>query len=128
MMTLTAATCLALAIYHESRGETRAGQIMVAATVMERVEDSRWPDTVCGVVFQPNQFAWVNAATGGYPQPQEPAAWVNAFQMAHDALDGVLAMPETRPNHFVDLGEVVPSWVTGMKPLGKVGDHSFFLG
>ncbi|MGL5014199.1 MAG: cell wall hydrolase [Bacteroidales bacterium] len=46
-------------IYHESRGESLAGQQAVADTAITRVHDARWPNSVHDVVLQPKQFSWV---------------------------------------------------------------------
>jgi spore germination cell wall hydrolase CwlJ-like protein len=50
--------CLAKNIYFESRGEPEAGQFMVGFVTMNRVRDKRWPNTICKVVYQHNQFEW----------------------------------------------------------------------
>ncbi len=44
--------CLAQAIYFEARGEKIEGWLAVAHTVKNRVESDRFPNTVCGVVWQ----------------------------------------------------------------------------
>ena len=44
--------CLADAIYFESRGEVKRGQIAVAQVVMNRVFSGFYPNNVCGVVYQ----------------------------------------------------------------------------
>jgi len=54
--------CLATNIYFEARGEPEAGQFMVGFITMNRVHDSRWPNTVCKVVYQPGQFEWTEDA------------------------------------------------------------------
>lgn len=41
---------LSLAMYYEARDEGIAGRLAVANVVFNRVEDSRWPSTVYGVV------------------------------------------------------------------------------
>ena len=46
------AYCLALNIYYESRGSNLADQAAVADVVMNRVEDTRYPNTICDVVYQ----------------------------------------------------------------------------
>ena len=46
------ARCLAENIYHEARGQGTAGWLAVAAVTLNRVTDERFPDTICGVVFQ----------------------------------------------------------------------------
>jgi hypothetical protein len=44
--------CLATAIYHEARGETLKGQFAVAEVILNRVASRKFPNTICGVVFQ----------------------------------------------------------------------------
>jgi len=51
---LTSTLCLAMAIYHEARGESLIGRQAVAEVVINRAEDS----SICKVVFAPNQFSW----------------------------------------------------------------------
>lgn len=49
--------CMARAMYFESNRSSRDGMIAVGSVVMNRVESDAYPDTVCGVVGQKNQFA-----------------------------------------------------------------------
>ena len=52
-------TCLAENIYFEARGESFKAKIAVANVTRNRVEDSRWPSTYCGVVQQgPVRESW----------------------------------------------------------------------
>ena len=51
-MIAEALMCMALNIYHEARNQSMVGQVAVAEVVMNRVEDSRFPDTICEVVKQ----------------------------------------------------------------------------
>ena len=44
--------CLAEAVYFEARGEAVRGQIAVAQVVLNRAFSGKYPDTVCGVVYQ----------------------------------------------------------------------------
>ena len=44
--------CLAMNIYHEARSENLAGKYAVADVVLNRVRDDRYPNSVCGVVYQ----------------------------------------------------------------------------
>ena len=46
------ARCLAENIYHEARDQGTAGWLAVAAVTLNRATDDRFPDTICGVVFQ----------------------------------------------------------------------------
>ena len=58
-------TCLARNIYHEAGGESTHGKLAVAQVTMNRVKNTRFPDTICGVVHQRHkkscQFSWVCA-------------------------------------------------------------------
>lgn len=49
--------CMARAMYFESNRSSPNGMLAVGSVVMNRVESERFPNTVCGVVGQPNQFA-----------------------------------------------------------------------
>ena len=44
--------CLTEALYFEARGEGLRGQIAVAEVILNRVDSTRYPDTVCGVTRQ----------------------------------------------------------------------------
>ena len=49
--------CLARAMYFESNRSSRDGMIAVGNVVMNRVQSAEYPNNVCGVVGQRNQFA-----------------------------------------------------------------------
>ena len=53
------AECLALNMYHEARGQGIAGELAVTAVVLNRVNDKRYPNTICEVVEQgPTRASW----------------------------------------------------------------------
>ncbi len=54
---LRARDCLMRAMYFESIRSSREGLLAVGTVVMNRVESPKFPNTVCGVVGQPRQFA-----------------------------------------------------------------------
>lgn len=49
--------CLVRAMYFESNRSSEAGLLGVGTVVMNRVESPRYPETICGVVGAPRQFA-----------------------------------------------------------------------
>lgn len=49
--------CMARAMFFESHRSSREGMIAVGTVVMNRVNSDQFPNTVCGVVGQKNQFA-----------------------------------------------------------------------
>ena len=118
--------CLAMNIYAEARGESLVGQYMVAYVTMNRVNSSRYPSTICGVVKQYKQFSWYNPKKEIYPKSQE--SWDIACSIA---LKFLLSKPVTK----IDLSEgalyyhaayVNPSWTSRKTYIGKVGDHLFY--
>ena len=55
---------LAKVIYAEARGESYTGQVAIGAVVLNRVEDSRFPNTIAGVIYQP----WAFTARANQPR------------------------------------------------------------
>ena len=61
--------CLALNMYHEARGQGSAGLLGVSSVVLNRVKDRRFPDTICGVIYQgPTRESWKTRQT---PDPND---------------------------------------------------------
>ena len=53
------ATCLAKNMYYEARNQGTAGRLAVSNVVLNRVDDKRFPNTVCEVVEQgPVRESW----------------------------------------------------------------------
>ena len=59
--TATALVCLAQAIYFEGRSESTVGQIAIGQVIMNRVDDHRFPDTVCEVVTDGRRYSQNNS-------------------------------------------------------------------
>ena len=118
---MTPLLCLALAIYFEARGENLMGQKAVAQVVINRVEDARYPDTVCGVVWEPKQFSFTH---DGKPEKMyEVEARETAMQVAEEALQGNgLNITST---HYHS-NKVMPYWKTHYKLDGRVDNHYFY--
>ena len=57
MAQLSEKECLMRAMYFESNRSSSEGMLAVGTVVMNRVADKRYPQSVCGVVGQKNQFA-----------------------------------------------------------------------
>lgn len=114
--------CLALAIYHEARNQPIEGQLAVAEVVLNRVESPAYPDTVCAVIAQPRQFAWVGQAG----PVREPEAWNAARLIAQAVLaDPEGTLPGTGATHFHEIS-ARPSWAARLLPVGQIGDHAFY--
>jgi len=115
--------CLALNVYHEARGEPVEGKFAVAVVTLNRVRSSRFPDTVCRVVWQPAQFSWTH--DGKPDTPYNPDAWSLALWIAELVLNFDPFTPAARATHF-HAEYVSPYWARGRDPVGRVGRHLFY--
>jgi spore germination cell wall hydrolase CwlJ-like protein len=122
--------CLAEAVYFESRGEAVRGQIAVAQVVMNRVFSGKYPDTVCGVVYQNKyrhfacQFTF--ACDNNPDVIREPEMWERARKISKAMLDGQIWLPEVGKSTHYHAYWVRPSWVAEMKKTYKFGVHTFY--
>ncbi|MET3589750.1 hypothetical protein ABID23_000836 [Bartonella silvatica] len=81
---LTERQCLIRAMYFESNRTSREGMIAVGTVVMNRVNSTAYPKTICGVVGQYKQFA-----PGVLTRPMtEPASVARAREAADAVLRG----------------------------------------
>jgi hypothetical protein len=122
--------CLAEAVYFEARGEAVRGQIAVAQVVLNRAFSGKYPETVCGVVYQNKhrhlacQFTF--ACDNNADVVREPDMWDRARKIAKAMLDGQLWLPEVNRSTHYHAYWVRPSWVSEMKKQYKFGVHTFY--
>jgi cell wall hydrolase len=122
--------CLAEAVYFEARGEAVRGQIAVAQVVLNRAFSGKYPETVCGVVYQNKhrhlacQFTF--ACDNNKDVIREPDMWERAQKIAKAMLDGQLWLPEVDKSTHYHAYWVRPSWVHEMKKMYKTGVHTFY--
>ena len=109
--------CLALTIFLEARGEPVNGQYQVGAVILNRVHSEEYPDSVCEVVGQPNQFA-TEIKEKGTPQEVATAAFV-AVDLYYNYL------PNAEVLWFYDPDEANPDWAKRLEPAFEVGNHLF---
>jgi N-acetylmuramoyl-L-alanine amidase len=120
------AHCIAVAVYHEARGESLEGQLAVARVIMNRAASGKYPSSWCGTVKQPWQFSFVNPRTGVYPAVNEnSAAWSKALGITRLAIAN--AVP-TLSNDVLwyHADYVAPSWGRRLARAQKIGTHIFY--
>lgn len=122
--------CLATAIYFEARGESYRGQVAVAQVVLNRVKDYRYPDTICGVVFQNQsrrnscQFSF---ACDGIPETiNDRTSWAQAEDIAKRFTNGELYLTEVANATHYHATYVRPAWAPRMTKLTQIGLHVFY--
>lgn len=118
---MTGLACLALAIYFEARGESVDGKIAVAEVVMNRVEDPRYPKTICGVIQQDSQFSFMS--DGKSEVMRDPVAKAEAKELAKMVISGYRLGITSTHYHTTS---VKPEWTSAMMLDGKIGEHVFY--
>lgn len=122
--------CLTEAVYYEARGETRDGQRAVAEVVARRARDPRYPDSICGVVYQNAKSAGCQfsfACDGEANGKHEPHAWKQAAEVAAYEIAGPgLADDITGGATHFHAVAVNPSWSRRFLRTVQIGNHIFY--
>jgi len=144
------AYCMAQNILFEASVEPMVGKIAVGLVVLNRVNDARYPDTICGVVKQgPEYESWKTRQDETlsdedriyYPvknrcqfswycdgQADEIIAtenWYKAQIVALQLLDGKFKGLIEGATHY-HASWVNPTWRHELTYIGQIGDHLFY--
>jgi len=134
--------CLADNIYFEARNQTIEGKIAVGRVVINRVKDSRWPNTVCGVikdavyttawhdadirvpVRHKCQFSWY--CDGKSDTIDDLRSYEEALTLARDIIlnnrwDGIV-----HGAVFYHANYVSPKWRNSFDYVGRIDSHLFY--
>ena len=133
--------CMALNIYYETRGSSLADSYAVADVVLNRVEDTRYPNSICEVVYQGEkhasgqmkrnrcQFSWYCDGKSDVPRDRE--AWKRAQSIAWDIVqwDNYRGITEGATHYHAHY--VNPRWNKSRKGfsitrLGRIGTHIYY--
>jgi N-acetylmuramoyl-L-alanine amidase len=123
------ALCLARNIYFEARGEGARGQYAVAAVTLNRVREKRWPDGICGVVYQKKQFSWTMSQPMSRPTViNDRAAWQRAAEVAVLSLVGLAPDYSQGATYYVAPKRLrrMPTWTATMAVSHRIDGHVFF--
>ncbi len=122
--------CLAEALYFEARGESLVGQVAVAEVILNRVDDSAYPDSVCDVVRQGEerndracQFSFY--CDGKPEQVNNQEAFERSGKIAWVMLDGKPRILTGKATHF-HAAWVQPSWAGHLVRTAQIGEHIFY--
>tara|TARA_B100000900_G_scaffold225882_1_gene191744 strand:- start:3262 stop:3702 length:441 start_codon:yes stop_codon:yes gene_type:complete len=142
MILETAFMCLALNTYHEAKNQSMIGQIATAQVVMNRVEDSRYPNSVCEVVKQgphrpswedPNkqypvrhrcQFSWY--CDGKDDMPKNEKAWKKAQDVAFLVYYNKINLDVTEGATHYHATYVKPAWARTKTRTTRIEKHIFY--
>ena len=129
--------CLAQNIYFEAKSEPLAGQYAVADVVLNRVQDTRYPDTICKVVNQGKryasgamirnkcQFSWY--CDGKSDEVKDKKSYKKILDFAnlimHNSIKFV-DITDGATHYHADY--VKPDWAKTKTRTTEIGDHSFY--
>lgn len=108
---------LARVVYGEARGEPYMGQVAVAAVILNRVKDSRFPKTVAGVVYQAGAFDVVADGQINLTPDQ------TAYNAARDALNGW--DPTYGCLYYYNPATATNKWIKSLPISVRIGRHVF---
>lgn len=121
--------CLAQALYFEARGESIKGQVAVAEVIMNRVDSSQFPDTICGVVNQGTgrKFAcqFTYTCDGIAENINDPSAYKRVGKIARAVLSGLPRHLTHGATHYHTTA-VNPKWARVFAHTATIGVHRFY--
>jgi|TARA_B110000238_G_C16011269_1_gene389004 spore germination cell wall hydrolase CwlJ-like protein len=128
--------CLAMNIYHEARAELSVGQYAVADVTINRVFDTRYPNTICEVVRDgkqhPNgqmkrnkcQFSWY--CDGRSDEVHDTDRWRQAQEVAYRIVKENKFRGATEGATHYHATYVSPAWRHQLDLVGLIGAHIFY--
>jgi spore germination cell wall hydrolase CwlJ-like protein len=123
------AACLAEALYFEARGESVKGQFAVAEVIMNRVDSSRFPNSICAVIHQGTGRKYACQFTytcDGHPEViREKDAYARVAKVA-DIMARGGARPLTSGATFYHTHSVSPKWSRKFARTASIGFHYFY--
>ena len=147
--------CLAKNIYFEARGETLKGKIAVANVTMNRVSNEKYPNTICGVVYQAKhspwwlehhnklvpirnkcQFSWycdgkIDALyltdSKGNVIKGNMQAWEDSLIIARDSITGDITDLTFGSTHYFNPKLADPFWAYHYTKVTQIDSHAFYV-
>jgi len=108
---------LAHLVHGEARGEPYIGQVAVAAVVLNRTRNSKFPSTIAGVIYQPGAF---DAVDDGQIT-LEPSS--QSIKAARDALNGW--DPSGGAIYYYNPVTATSKWIWSREIIKVIGKHNF---
>ena len=110
---------MARAINGEARGEPYEGQVAVGAVILNRVKDSRFPNSISGVIYQSGAFTAV--ADGQINAQISEGSTV--YKAAQDAMNGW--DPTGGCVYYFNPNTATNKWIWSRPLVKTIGKHRF---
>jgi len=134
--------CMALNIYHEARSDNLAGKFAVGDVVLNRVYDTRYPNTICDVIYQGDhkpswkdptvlvpirnrcQFSWY--CDGKSDDPYDSDAWKESVLISVQLINDSRFRGITEGATHYHADWIEPYWAPSLSAIGSIGSHVFY--
>jgi spore germination cell wall hydrolase CwlJ-like protein len=116
--------CMAKNIYHEAAYEPKLGKLAVAQVTINRSKDPKFPNSICDVVLEPNQFSWANNHRKQWTKPSGPK-WEESKQVAKEAIVEGKRIVGLEHATYYHANYVHPHWKK-MTKIAQIGLHIFY--
>ena len=110
---------MARAINGEARGEPYEGQVAVGAVILNRVKDSRFPNTIAGVIYQSGAFTAVSDRQINAPLAEDSTV----YKAAQDAMNGW--DPTGGCVYYFNPNTATNKWIWSRPHVITIGKHRF---
>ena len=133
------AFCLAKNIYFEAGNQPLIGKVAVSHVVLNRVDSSLYPDTICDVVYQSRwrinwkgeevpvrnkcQFSWF--CDGKSDEPVDSKTWIESMLIARRVMEGEWSDVTEGATHY-HADSVLPYWASSLNRTVTVDNHLFY--
>ncbi|NLS44679.1 MAG: hypothetical protein GX969_02925 [Firmicutes bacterium] len=108
---------MARVISAESKGEPYIGQVAVGAVILNRLDHPHFPNTISGVIFEPDAFTAVSTGhVWGSPES-------SSYRAAQDAISGW--DPSGGAIYYYNPAKATNWWVATRSYIVQIGKHIF---
>ena len=123
--------CLTRNIYWEAASEPFEGKVAVAQVTLNRMQSGKFPDSVCGVVYQKNvfyekvvcQFSWYCEGNQKMKPIHKPL-WQESEEVAKKVLLEGFRLPGLKHALYYHADYVNPGWQ--LPKIDQIGRHIFY--
>ncbi len=123
--------CLTRNIYWEAASEPFEGKVAVAQVTLNRMQSGKFPDSVCGVVYQKNvfyekvvcQFSW-HCEGNQKMKPIHKPLWRESEEVAKKVLLEGFRLPGLKNALYYHADYVNPGWQ--LPKIDQIGRHIFY--
>lgn len=121
--------CLSEALYFEARGESVRGQFAVAEVILNRVDSTLYPNSVCGVINQGTgrkyQCQFTYTCDGNPLTVHEKDAFAVSARVASAMVSGAPRALTDGATHYHTTA-VRPNWSRSFPRTATIGVHHFY--